>query len=501
MSHPVTRRMIGTPLRAATAWTALAVGVTLVGALVVDLVAPDSDPLLRRLPVVLVLLALALLVGRRIGWRELSAAGPSTWHDLRLLIVPLLVVLVPLGWGWAPDPGTLALLVVGYAATGAFEELWYRGVVLRSALPLGPVRGAAASAVLFGAAHLSNIAFGANPAVTVAQAVGSAAGGFGYAVLRQRTDALWVLAALHGLGDLLLHTTGMHGAVLWIVLVGHDVALFVWGLVCLRGLRHGRDATEQGEQSAPARRSVEGHVVPRTLSRSTVVACAAYVGAWLLGLAVADGSVDRALDDDGMRSALVDHGPAVLLQVTLVHGAAGLALLAIVSGLAPLLVGRGARTVLLAAGIGAAVLSLAQWVVAVLMTAGAADHEPAWSAAQVRTVDVVDVVKLLLLAGAVGAAGAAAAGLPRWWRRLSWTTCGLLVVGAVGLLAPTPPLAAALGLSLVMLLGWAGSLAFAGRPGRASAGLERALPTAALAPGTPAEAVAATARAVGRQLR
>ncbi len=249
MSH-VLGRMTGTPVRAATAWTALAVGVTLVGALVVELVAPDSDPLLRRLPVVLVLLALALFVARRIGWRELSAGGPRTWHDLRLLVVPLLIVLVPLAWGWTPDPETLALLVVGYAATGAFEELWYRGVVLRSALPLGPVRGATVSAVLFGAAHLSNVAFGASPAVTAAQAVGSAAGGFGYAVLRQRTDALWLLAALHGLGDLLLHTTGMHGAAMWAVLVGHDVALFVWGLVCLRGLHRGPDGTSN---SVPVR--------------------------------------------------------------------------------------------------------------------------------------------------------------------------------------------------------------------------------------------------------
>jgi uncharacterized protein len=502
VSHVLSRRMVGTPLRAATAWTALAVGVTLVGALVVELVAPDSDPLLRRLPVVLVLLALALVVGRRIGWRELSAGGPSTWHDLRLLAVPLVVVLVPLAWGWAPDPGTLALLVVGYAATGAFEELWYRGVVLRSALPLGPVRGAAVSAVLFGAAHLSNIAFGAAPAVTAAQAVGSAAGGFGYAVLRQRTDALWLLAALHGLGDLLLHTTGLHGAVLWLVLVGHDVALLVWGLACLRGLRRGPGP---GAQAPAVRAATEEQDVPRTLRRSTVVACAVYVGVWLLGLGVAAGSVDRGLDDDGVRSAVVEHGSAVLLQATLVHGVAGVALLAIVTGLAPLLAGRGARRLLLVAGVGAAVLSLVQWAVAVLMTAGAASHEPAWSVALLRTVDSVDVVKLLLLAGTVGAAGAAATGLPRWWRRLSWVTGALLLVGAGGLIVPAPVLTAVLALSLVALLCWAGSLAVVARPRASTAGRERRLPhrlrVRAVAAGTPVEEVAITAPAVGRQIR
>lgn len=41
---------------------------------------------------------------------------------------------------------------------------------------------------------------------------GLAVGGFGYAILRQRTDAVWLLAGLHALSDLLLPTTGLHGA-------------------------------------------------------------------------------------------------------------------------------------------------------------------------------------------------------------------------------------------------------------------------------------------------
>ncbi len=67
--------------------------------------------------------------------------------------------------------------------------------------------------------------------------MGAAAGGFGYAILRQRTNAVWALAAIHAVSDLLLHTTGLHGGALWAVLVGHDVALFVIGLIAARGLR------------------------------------------------------------------------------------------------------------------------------------------------------------------------------------------------------------------------------------------------------------------------
>lgn len=225
------------PVRDPVLLTLATAGITVVGSLVVELVAPDSDQLLRRLPVVLVLAVLALVVARAVGWREVGAGRPSTWRRPAWLLAPLVVALVPLAWGWSPDPATLGVLALGYAATGVYEELWFRGVVLRSALPLGPGRAAALTAVLFGASHLANMLFGQNPAVTLAQAVGATAFGFGYAVLRLRTRAVWALAATHALLDLLLHTTGLHGGALWAVMVGQDVVLLVVGLVALPGAR------------------------------------------------------------------------------------------------------------------------------------------------------------------------------------------------------------------------------------------------------------------------
>ncbi|MEZ5116066.1 MAG: CPBP family intramembrane glutamic endopeptidase [Candidatus Nanopelagicales bacterium] len=248
----------GHPVRTALALTAAAVVVTLVGAWVVDLLAPSADPLLRRLPVVLALMAMALLAARRIGWREVAAGGPSTWRSLYLLVVPALIALAPLAAGWSPEYAVLGALTLGYAATAVYEELWFRGVMLRSALPLGPVRAAVLTAVLFGASHLANVAFGANLAVTLAQAVGSAAGGFAYAVLRLRTRALWLLVAVHGVGDLLLHTTGLHGGMLWVALVGHDVALFACGLAALPRLRrapYGASSTQTVAQGSASSRS------------------------------------------------------------------------------------------------------------------------------------------------------------------------------------------------------------------------------------------------------
>ncbi len=224
------------PVRTVLALVGVSLGVTAVGSLLVALVAPESDQLLRRLPVVLVLLAMSLVAARRIGWAAVAAGNPTTWRQVGWLAAPLLLTLVPLAWGWSPDPTTLVALAVGYAATGVYEELWFRGVILRAALPLGPGRAAALTAVVFGVSHLANAFFGQNVAVTAAQAFGAAAFGFGYAVLRLRTNALWVLAATHAGSDLLLHTTGLHGGALWAVMVGQDVVLFVVGLVALRGL-------------------------------------------------------------------------------------------------------------------------------------------------------------------------------------------------------------------------------------------------------------------------
>jgi membrane protease YdiL (CAAX protease family) len=225
------------PVRRVLELAGVSLALTALGALVTQVVAPESDQLLRRLPIVLVLLVVSLAVTHHVGWRAVAAGGPSTWRRTAWLAAPLLVAVIPLVWGWSPDPTTLLALALGYAATGIYEELWFRGLALRAALPLGPWRAVALTAVVFGVIHLGNALFGQNIAVTAAQAVGAAAFGFGYAAVRLRTNALWFLAGTHALFDLLLHTTGLHGGALWGVMVGQDVTLLIVGLVALRGVR------------------------------------------------------------------------------------------------------------------------------------------------------------------------------------------------------------------------------------------------------------------------
>ena len=199
----------------------------------------DTGALIRRLVAVLVIGAAAVIVvARAKAWRASAAAGPASWRDTRLLLVPALVALAPLATGLdMPATSTVAVLVMGYTATGIFEEVWHRGVVLDALRPVGLRRAAVIGGALFGASHLTNVAFGQPLAVSLAQSVGAFCFGVGFSILRWRTNAVWLLVAIHAVGDLMFQITNLHGGALWGVLVGHDIAMLLWGLWCLRGLQ------------------------------------------------------------------------------------------------------------------------------------------------------------------------------------------------------------------------------------------------------------------------
>jgi len=198
----------------------------------------DEAQLTTRLVAVLVVAAAALVVvGRAHAWQRTGAAGPVTWREVRLLGVPTLVAIAPLVTGIdLPGASTLAVLALGYLATGVFEELWHRGVVLDALRPAGLRRSALVGAVLFGASHLANVVFGQPVAVSLAQSVGAFCFGLGFGIFRWRTNAVWLLAGIHALSDLMFKVTDLLGGVLWGFLVGNDLLMLLWGLWCLRGL-------------------------------------------------------------------------------------------------------------------------------------------------------------------------------------------------------------------------------------------------------------------------
>lgn len=209
---------------------ALVVPVAIAGLLA--LAAPAMPPLQARLIAVLVMAALALAVALVVDRRMLRL----TWCPPLLLIVLAIVALAPFATGIRAEPvPTAAILLAGYAATGLYEELWFRGLMLDALSTWTPLRAALVSAALFGIAHLTNIAFGANPATTAAQVVGAFCFGVGYAAARLRGLSLWVLALLHALTDIGLSLSNIDGAWRWAAMIGGDTVLLVVGILALRG--------------------------------------------------------------------------------------------------------------------------------------------------------------------------------------------------------------------------------------------------------------------------
>lgn len=219
------------PLRTALVLTCVTIGVTLVSALLISRFAPGLEPMQQRLIAVLALAAFACFVVAATS-RELYTSGRL--HP-RLLVVPVLVMLAPFAAG-IKEVGLQAgaVVVLGYLATGIYEELWFRGLVLKSLATWTPVRAALLSSALFGATHLTNIAFGANPAITAAQVIGATCFGVGLAALRLRGVSLWPLIVLHALADIALALGDVSSAWRWALMVGGDVVLLIFGLLILR---------------------------------------------------------------------------------------------------------------------------------------------------------------------------------------------------------------------------------------------------------------------------
>lgn len=210
----------------------------------------DWNSLARRLVGVLVLAIMAVTVAAithfRFTWKVRSA---------QLLILPALLAVLPFFAGvQAVDARILATILVGEAATGIFEELWFRGLVLSALGSWTPVAAAMTVSALFGLSHLANIAYGADILVTAAQVIGAFTFGIGYAALRMRTVALWPLMVLHALTDVSLAIGNVTGGMRWAIMIGSDTILLLYGIYLLLGSPGGTTVREAiAEKRSPRR--------------------------------------------------------------------------------------------------------------------------------------------------------------------------------------------------------------------------------------------------------
>lgn len=105
------------------------------------------------------------------------------------------------------------------------------------------------SSLLFGVMHLSNVMFRSSPALVVAQAIGAACFGVGFAALRLRTGTIWPLLVLHMLTDLLGQLARLPAIPFFVT---QDIVLLCYGLYLVRGSRRHQVAEESETADADA---------------------------------------------------------------------------------------------------------------------------------------------------------------------------------------------------------------------------------------------------------
>jgi hypothetical protein len=199
----------------------------------------------------------------------------------------------------------------------------------------------------------------------------------------------------------------------------------------------------------------------RPAIRLPAVAGAAYVAAWITGLAVLPPNGDVSATGPEVLSAFSGHQAAAQVQYALVEGVAGIALAIVVISLGEAAVRRAAAGLgmaLAVAGLSAVAISLVQCVLGQHLAASVVPSSDADGAQSLLAlIDRLDGVKMIALAlTAVLAAVLVrrARLLPLW---LGWTAVALavaLITSAVGYLLLNISLAMAASVSLPLLLFW-----------------------------------------------
>jgi membrane protease YdiL (CAAX protease family) len=144
-----------------------------------------------------------LLIVRLRWWRETGFTTIGKRDDLLLYILPLIVAFLSVPSGVkVNDPSTLALIAGFTFLVGFTEETFFRGLILNTLRPLGPMRAASISALLFGLPHLLNAISGVwDPMFTLVDSLAAIGIGVTFASLFIRTKTIWPLIGLHALID------------------------------------------------------------------------------------------------------------------------------------------------------------------------------------------------------------------------------------------------------------------------------------------------------------
>lgn len=196
---------------------------------------------------------------------------------------------------------------------------------------------------------------------------------------------------------------------------------------------------------------------------------AAYVAAWLVGLATKPVGVTSADSDAVIASDYVDHRWASFVQVLLVHAVAAVALVVFAVGFARLVESTGRARVALWWRRTATVVALASLVQAAIgsvMIATAGSAEPSTTAGLLSGVERLDALKLVGLAVlcGVGVLLAHQRVLAGWTGYAAAAAAVCLLGGAIALAGVVSALAPMAVPALILLLVWVGGVSVTTRP-------------------------------------
>ncbi len=144
----------------------------------------------------------AAIILSRIGWwKRVGFCHTGRRKDVLLYVLPVIVAMLSLFEGIAVTGlADIARFAVFSLIVAWTEEIFFRGLILQSLLPVGTHKAVIISALLFGIPHLINAVGGLwDPLFVIANTVAAFGIGITFAALIMRTGTIWPPILIHAM--------------------------------------------------------------------------------------------------------------------------------------------------------------------------------------------------------------------------------------------------------------------------------------------------------------
>lgn len=165
-----------------------------------------------------------------LGWWK-DAGFVTTTHNVFALTVPFVLafIFLPFFGTVAMEPKLSLFILVIFFLTGLSEEALSRGLLLRVFLPQGKWPAVLIPSVLFGVAHIVQLAQGMEISANLLQITNAIIFGVLYATVRLRVNSIWPLIVIHMLFDVFVAISGTFGPAATHTI--NDIPWLMWVLI------------------------------------------------------------------------------------------------------------------------------------------------------------------------------------------------------------------------------------------------------------------------------